>query len=69
MTAGARAEEWMGGWVEARKHGGVSGARWLCIALGAASVVAARPDSKGKTIVVIIPSCGERYLSTPLFSE
>lgn len=38
-------------------------------ALHAASVVAARKESKGKLIVVIIPSCGERYLSTPLFSE
>ena len=36
-------------------------------ALHAASVVAARPDSREKTIVVIVPSCGERYLSTPLF--
>ena len=38
-------------------------------ALHAASVVAARSDSKGKMIVVIIPSCGERYLSTALFSD
>ena len=38
-------------------------------ALHAAGIVAARPESKGRTIVVIIPSCGERYLSTPLFSE
>ena len=38
-------------------------------ALHAAAVIAARPESKGQTIVVILPSCGERYLSTPLFSE
>ena len=36
-------------------------------AMVAALEVAARPESEGKTIVVILPDSGERYLSTPLF--
>ena len=38
-------------------------------ALKAARLVAERPENKGKTIVVLLPDSGDRYLSTPLFSD
>ena len=38
-------------------------------ALKAAAILAGRPANKGKTIVVLLPDSGDRYLSTPLFSH
>ena len=38
-------------------------------ALKAASILASRDENKGKNIVVLLPDSGDRYLSTPLFSE
>lgn len=38
-------------------------------ALYAATQLAKRPENKGKTIVALLPDSGDRYLSTPMFTE
>ena len=38
-------------------------------ALKAATILANRPENKGKNIVVLLPDSGDRYLSTPLFNS
>jgi cysteine synthase A len=38
-------------------------------ALKAATILAEREENKGKTIVVLLPDSGDRYLSTPLFAD
>jgi len=54
---------------EAARTDGVPGGISSGAALKAALEIAKRPDMDGKTIVVILASCAERYLSTALFED
>ena len=44
-------------------------ARQEAAAIEAAARIGSREEFAGKTIVVVVPSFGERYLSTPLYAE
>lgn len=67
-VAAVSGESAMGAGRRLAKHEGLLAGISSGAALAAAFTVGRRPENAGKTLVVILPDSGERYLSTPMFT-